>query len=80
MGGRNLQVNGQDQIVHSGYYCNSSIDEENSQGKITMTLIQTVSPNCIALRAGKQWAHSAEAGALRPVFEKSATDLALNTY
>ena len=38
-----------------------------------MTLTQTIYPNRIAFRAGKQGAHSVKA--LAPVFEKSATEL-----
>ena len=41
---------------------------------MTLTLIQTVCPNCIAFRAVQLAARSAEAGALVPVFEKSATE------
>ena len=39
---------------------------------------QTVCPNWIAFREGKQGARSAEVGALVPVFKKLATDLKFN--
>ena len=47
----------------------------SSHQKITMALTQTISPNCIALHAGKQRTHSAEVGALAPVFKISASEL-----
>ena len=56
-----------------------SIDGEkrkkSSQRKITMTLIQSVCPNHIALPMGKQGACFAEGGDLAPMFEKLATEL-----
>ena len=39
-----------------------------------MTLLQTVSPNRVALHVSKQETNSAEIGALALVFEKSATE------
>ena len=42
--------------------------------KITMTLIQTMYLNCIALCVGKNGVHSAEVGPLAVVFEISATE------
>ena len=77
----NLRFNGQDQIVWSGNYSCSSmkvafIDEnKNSHQKITMTHIQTTSPNHIALHVDKKAVRPAEVGALDSVFEKSATEL-----
>ena len=59
--GRTSRVNAQNQIVQSGNYCYSSIRaasidkiRKSCQRKITMTLIQTICPNCISLRVGKQ--------------------------
>ena len=47
-----------------------------SHRKIIMNLTQTTYPNCIALRTGKKKGIStAEAEALAPVLEKSATEL-----
>ena len=40
-----------------------------------MTHTQTICPNCITLRVGKNGARPAEVGALASVFKKSATDL-----
>ena len=47
-----------------------------SHRKITMTLTQTTCLDHITLCVGKKEVHSAEAGALAPMFEKSATKLA----
>ena len=50
------------------------IDEEKKgYWKITITLIQTMHSNCIALHVGKQRVCSAEVEALAPVFKKSVT-------
>ncbi len=43
-----------------------------------MTLIQTVYLKCIVFHAGKPEAHSAEVGALVPVFKISDTELKPN--
>ena len=56
-----VRIISQDQVVQSGNYCIIStrvlsIDEikkKNSQQKMTMTVIQTIRGNRIALRAGK---------------------------
>ena len=82
-GGVTSLIKSQDKIDKLGTYCFSSIRvafiiKKNSYQKITLTLIQTVRPNHIALNANKQAAHSAENGALAPVFEKSATDVKPN--
>ena len=68
-------------MVQLGNYCYSSIrvasidETKYSHRKITMTLIQTICPNCIAFCI--EGAFSPEAGASAPVFEKSATELKL---
>ena len=56
-------------MLHIGWH------EKNSQWKITMVLIQTVCPNHIFFRMGKQGVCFVEVGALASVFEKSATEL-----
>ena len=82
LGGRIQQVNSQNQMAQSGNNCYLSIRvlsieeiKKNSHQKITITLIQTKSPNHIALCTGKQVVCSSEVGALAIVFEKSATKL-----
>ena len=80
---RILWNKGQDQIVWLGNYCCSSIrvtsidENKNSHRKVTMTHTQTTCPNRIALRAGKKGVCPTEAGALIPVFKKSAIELKL---
>ena len=52
----------------------ASVDKKKvSHQRITMTLSQTIHPNRIALRAGKQGAYSVEVGPPAPKFEKLAT-------
>ena len=48
--------------------------KNNSQQKNTVTQIQTVHPNHIAIHAGKLGAHSADVRAQVPVFEISVKD------
>ena len=78
-------VNGQDQIIQSGYYCYlsirvASINEKNIHRKIAWTLTQTARPNRIALHVSKQGMHSAEVGALTLEFAKSAAELKPNLF